>query len=77
MNFAVMGALCLYGPNKVSPQHLRTGVVTKLRSEMAPMGDFAKQFGHTRMIEKHCAHLAPSFIAVTPIQQIRRQTRNA
>jgi hypothetical protein len=44
---------------------------------MAPMGDFAKQFGHTRMIEKHCAHLAPSFIAVTPIQQIRRQTRNA
>jgi hypothetical protein len=44
---------------------------------MAPMGDFAKQFGHTRMIEKYCAHLAPSFIAVTPIQQIRRQTRNA
>jgi hypothetical protein len=44
---------------------------------MAPMGDFAKQFGHTCMIEKHCAHLAPSFIAVTPIRQIRRQTRNA
>jgi hypothetical protein len=37
----------------------------KERPEMAPVGVFTMQFGHTHMTEKHYAHLGPSYVAQT------------